>query len=65
MLVLIEQKVEILDLIEKKTNYKLLSEKYGVGISTGPRSPILKKIYFRLNRHFFVICKVGAVLPFF
>ena len=30
----IEQKVEILDLIEKKTSYKLLSEKYGIGIST-------------------------------
>ncbi len=26
--------MEILDLIEKKTSYKLLSEKYGVGIST-------------------------------
>ena len=29
----IEQKVEILDLIQKKTSYKLLSEKYGIGIS--------------------------------
>ena len=37
----VEQKVEILDLIEKKTSNKLLSEKHGVGIST--TSDIKKK----------------------
>jgi len=30
----VEQKVEILDLIQRKTSYKLLSEKYEVRIST-------------------------------